>query len=133
MQRVELVVVGLLLRQQPPDQRQRAREVRHQSGTPGELASDVAIDAAEEGLQPFDLTPGAPHLARMRVAVRQPQCAPSDPLIALPQLDAMPGRKPHQDLAAAVIEPRIQGMRNGLRLHRRINCHALETARFHRP
>jgi hypothetical protein len=132
MQRVELGAIGLLLREETPDQRQRALETRREVGALRELARNVARDTAEEDLEALDLAPGATHLPRVRVAARQAQCALRQPPIALPQLQPVPGGKPNQDLAAAVVETRVERMCDRLGLHRRVDRHPLEARRLHR-
>src|SRR5918993_5243671 len=122
MQRVELGAIGLLLCEKPLDQCQRALETRREVRALRELARNVARDAAEEDLEALDLAPGATHLPRVRVAARQAQRPLRQPLITLPKREPVPGGKPHQDLAAAIVEaggPRRGGRpRLGPRFHR---------------
>lgn len=54
VQRTQLGMVGLLLREQSRDPRERRGKVRRKPGTVGDLAADVARDAAEKDLQPPD-------------------------------------------------------------------------------
>ena len=62
-------MIGLLLRQQTRDPRQRLGKVRLEPGTLGDLAANVAHDASKKGLQPPDFTARAPHLPRVGVAI----------------------------------------------------------------
>jgi len=48
VQRIELGVIGLLLRKQTRDPRQRLGKVRRKAGTVGDLAANVAGDATEK-------------------------------------------------------------------------------------
>jgi hypothetical protein len=101
-------------------------------GMIGELAADIARDPAEKSLEPSDLAPSAAHLPRVRVAARQAQRPLRQPMVALAQAKPVLRGEPHQDLAAAVVEARVQGMRDRLRLHRGVDCHPLEARRLRR-
>jgi hypothetical protein len=66
-------MIGFLLREQSGNTRQWLGKVRREFWLVGDLAADVARDAAKKGLQPLDLAPRPSHLPRVRVAVRQAQ------------------------------------------------------------
>src|ERR1700748_3812216 len=117
MQRIELAMIGFLLCEEPRHACQRLGEVRNNAGTFGDLAANIACDAAEKGLQPLDLPSCSPHLPRMRIAVGQAQRSLAQAMITLSQFDAVLGRKPHQDLAAPVIQARVEREGNRLGLH----------------
>ena len=97
-----------------------------------DLAANIACDAAEESLQPLDLPSRTPHLPRMRIAVGQAQRSLPQAMITLSQFDTVFGRKPHQDLAASVVEARVQREGNRLGLHRGIDGHAFKAGGLHR-
>lgn len=67
----------------------------------------------------------------MRVAIGQTQRSLAEPSIRLPQLDAVPGGEPDQNFPAAMIETRIQRMRDRLRLHGGVHADTFEAARLH--
>jgi hypothetical protein len=55
MQRIELGMIGPLLREQTRDPHHRLGKVWRKSRTSGELAANVTGDTAEKSLQPPDL------------------------------------------------------------------------------
>jgi hypothetical protein len=91
-----------------------------------ELAPEVAEHLAEIGLQASDLAPGALHLAGVGVAAGQPERLLADPGVALAQRHAVALGQADQDLAAAVVEARVQGMGDRLGLHRGVDADPLQ-------
>jgi hypothetical protein len=73
-------------------------------GPAPELALNFAEHPPEVGLQAFDLTPGALHLAGVGVAAGQPERRLAQPGVALAQRHAVALGQADQDLAAAVVE-----------------------------
>ncbi len=118
-----------LLGEQPIDQGEGAGKVRCQRRVAGELAPDVACHPAEKGLEPLDLALGAVVLAGMQIGAGLAQHPLAEAGVALAQHEAVLGGETDQDLAATVVEPGIGGMGHRLRLHRRVEGHALELLR----
>src|SRR5579872_5696240 len=109
VQRVDLgSALALRLLAHLSSQRQDASE-HHllEPAIPLDLASDVADDTAEIGSERLQGPVGALELLGVGIALVLDQRELANPCIGLAQLDAMPLRQPHQDLAGAVEEPRI--------------------------
>jgi hypothetical protein len=132
VQGVELVLVVAPLRQQLLDPGQHLGEVGGDLRPGFELAPDVAEHPAEVGLEPSDLAPRPLHLAGVGVAAGQAQRLLAEPGVALAQGHAMALGQADQGLAAAMIQPGIEGMGDRLGLDRGVDADPLKALLFDR-